>query len=181
VASAGTITRSLVVPAIVGAAALAAVAAATPAQADSAAYEMVGLGSGRCLDIRAQDGGGAGSRAQTWPCLGSADQRWAIRQVGTTRAGDPYFQVVNQAPAHLCLEVREAAPADGAQVDVRPCAAGAGQYWRWSRPSVGHSLPLVNDASDKCLDVQANSTADGARVRVWSCDGSPAQYWQPVP
>ncbi len=185
-ASAGTISRGLagpllVGPLLVGVAALAAVAAALPAHADSASYELVGLANRQCLDVRTQDGGDAGSRVRTWQCLGAGDQRWAIRQVGTTRAGDPYFQVVSQAPAHPCLEVEGAAPADGAPVDVHGCSPHTGQLWRWGRPAVRSGLPLVNDASGKCLAVEADPTADGTRVQVSSCDGSPAQYWQPIP
>lgn len=89
--------------------------AVAPAEAATPVYyELVGLGSGKCLDIRAEDGAGRGAPVQTWQCFGSANQRWAVHQVGTTSTGVPSFQIVSQSPGSMCMEVRDSSTANGA-------------------------------------------------------------------
>ncbi len=174
------IARSLLAAALAGATTLGTSALiATPAQAATPVYyELVGLGSSKCLDVRAEDGGGRGSRIQTWQCFGSSNQRWTLYPVGRTSGGDTYFQIISQAPGHLCMEVRGSSFSNGAQVDQTGCSQDPGQFWRWGRPNVGYSLPLVNVNSGKCLDVNAISTANGARVQQWDCNGTTAQLFR---
>lgn len=155
--------------------------AVAPAQAATPTYyELVGLGSTKCLDVKAEDGGGNGSRVQTWQCFGSANQRWAIHRVGTTNTGAPYFQIVSKAPGGLCMEVRNSSFSDGAQVDVVGCSQDGNQFWRWGSGNIGYSLPLISLNSGKCLDVSGNSTANGAKVQQWTCNGTTAQYFKTV-
>ena len=176
------IARSLLATALAGATMFGAAAlTAAPAQAATPVYyKVVGLGSNKCLDVRAEDGGGIGSRIQTWQCYGSANQRWTLYPVGRTSAGETYFQMISQAPGHLCMEVRGSSFSDGAQVDQTGCSQDGNQFWKWGRGNVGYNLPLVNLNSGKCLDVNANSTANGARVQQWTCNGTTAQLFKTV-
>ena len=140
--------------------------AAAPAQAATPTYyEFVGLGSNKCLDGRAEDGGGKGSRVQTWPCFGSANQRWAIH---------PGRDDQHRRP------LRHSSFSDGAQVDVTGCSQDGNQFWRWGSGTIGYGLPRVSLSSGTCLDASGNSTANGAKVQQWACNGPTAQYFRTV-
>jgi len=179
--SISTILRGLAVAGLTVAAlvATALLPGAEPAEAAPVYFKLVGLGSGKCIDIRTEDSA-AGARAQLWQCYGSPNQRFALNKVGTTPSGRPYFQIVNQKAPYLCLEVRGSSTANGAQVDQIGCSQDGNQFWYWSSPSRGVNLPLVNLNSGKCLDVSGNSTANGARIQQWDCNASGAQMWKTV-
>jgi hypothetical protein len=175
------IVRGLTVLGLAAAALLATTALPGAAPAADAApyYELVGLGSNKCVDIRSEDAA-AGARAQLWQCYGSPNQRFTLLKAGTTSTGRPYFRIVNQKAPYLCLEVRDSSLADGAQVDQIGCSQDGNQFWYWGTPHNGVHLPLVNLASNKCLDVNGGSTANGARIQQWTCNATAAQMWKTV-
>ena len=174
------IVRGTLGAVLAGAAMLgAAVVTAAPAQA-ATYFKLVGLGSNKCLDMKAEDGGRNGSRVQTWQCYGSSNQRWTLYPVGKTSTGATYFQIISQAPGHLCMEVRSSSVSNGAQVDMVGCSQDGNQFWRWGSGGIGYSLPLISLNSGKCLDVSGNSTANGAKVQQWDCNGTAAQYFKTV-
>ncbi|OEJ28397.1 glycosyl hydrolase [Streptomyces agglomeratus] len=73
-----------------------------------------------------------------------------------------------------CLDVAGGSSADGTQVQLWTCNAGAAQ--RWTLPGDG-TLRALN----KCLDVSGGGTADGTKIQLWTCNGTGAQQWQPQP
>ena len=168
------------VAALMGTAAMIGAAAVPAEAATPVPYELAGLGSSKCLDVRAEDGGGVGSRVQTWQCFGSGNQRWTLYPVGRTSTGATYFQIISQAPGHLCMEVRNSSLSNGAQVDMVGCSQDGNQFWRWASGGIGYSLPLISLNSGKCLDVSGNSSANGAKVQQWDCNGTTAQYFKTV-
>ncbi|MCW2716659.1 RICIN domain-containing protein [Pseudonocardia sp.] len=177
------IVRSMVAVAMAGAAMIgSAVLIAAPAQAATTPvyYKLVGYASNKCLDVRREDGGGSGSRVQLWQCFGSDNQRFTLYPVGKTSTGQTYFQIISQAPGHLCMQVRGDSFANGAQIDEVGCSADLNQYWRWGSGNLGYSLPLVSMRTGKCLDISGNSTANGAKVQQWDCNGTTAQYFRTV-
>ncbi|MEV0940375.1 carbohydrate-binding protein [Micromonospora wenchangensis] len=72
--------------------------------------------------------------------------------------------------AGKCLDVRNAATADGTQVQIYTCNGGAGQTW-----TVTPNGPIK--ALGKCLDVNGGGTADGTKIQLWSCTGGSPQVW----
>ena len=80
-----------------GATALGATAlTAAPAHAAVPFHELVGQGSHKCLDVRAEDGvGNRNARVQTWQCFGTANQEWGILFAGTY-SGVDYFEFVGK-------------------------------------------------------------------------------------
>ncbi|MEH0824354.1 MULTISPECIES: family 16 glycoside hydrolase [unclassified Micromonospora] len=70
-----------------------------------------------------------------------------------------------------CLDVSNAATADGTKIQLWTCNGTNAQ--KWSR--VGDTLRAL----DKCLDVSNGGTANGTKVQLWTCNGSGAQVWQP--
>ena len=91
------IIRSVVGTLLAGVAVLAVAAlTAAPAQATVPFHEIVGQGSHKCLDVRAEDGvGNRNARIQTWQCFGSPNQEWGILFAGQY-SGVDYFQFVGK-------------------------------------------------------------------------------------
>jgi hypothetical protein len=172
--------RVLTIAALAFATTIGTTTLASPAQAASPFYELVGLGSNKCVDIRIEDGAVNGARAQLWKCYGSPNQRFTLQQIGRTSTGRPYFQIISKAAPNLCLEVRDSSHSNGAQVDQSGCSQDGNKFWYWGSPNQGVNLPLVNLNSGKCLDVNANSTANGARVQQWDCNRTTAQLWKTI-
>ncbi|WP_329013336.1 RICIN domain-containing protein [Micromonospora rifamycinica] len=69
-----------------------------------------------------------------------------------------------------CLDVRNAATADGTQVQILTCNGGAGQTW-----TVTPNGPIK--ALGKCLDVNGGATANGTKIQLWTCTGGAPQVW----
>src|SRR5664279_3229079 len=170
------IIRSVVGTLLAGVAVLAVAAlTAAPAQAAVPFHEIVGQGSHKCLDVRAEDGvGNRNARIQTWQCFGSPNQEWGILFAGQY-SGVDYFQFVGKTTGSLCMEVRGSSFSNGAPVDQFPCAPDSNQLWRLGPGTGGNSFTLISMNSGKCLDVSGNSTLNGAKVQQRDCNGSTAQ------
>lgn len=154
-----------------------AVAGAAPAQAATPS-EIVGQGSQKCLDVRREDGGGSGSRVQTWACFGSPNQRWYVQYVGTY-SGTNWYQFVSADVTSQCMTVRGAGFANGTQVDIEPCGGGdSDQMFRLESIPASPYVHLHPFYTSKCIDVSGNSTANGAKVQLWDCNGTSAQSFR---
>ncbi|MEV7226900.1 ThuA domain-containing protein [Polymorphospora sp. NPDC051019] len=73
--------------------------------------------------------------------------------------------------AGKCLDVRNAASADGTQVQLYTCNGSAAQTWTRN----GQTLRALG----KCLDVSGAGTANGTKIQLWTCNGTGAQNWTP--
>jgi hypothetical protein len=161
-----------VTAALMAAAAVIAVSvgSATPAQA-ATSNEIVGQGSGKCLDVRREDG----RTVQTWQCFGSPNQRWFVQLAGTY-SGIDYFQFVSADVPTQCMTVRGGGFANGTPVEVADCGGGdATQMFRLETIPGSSSVHLHPFYTSKCIDVSGNSTANGAKVQLWDCNGTTAQ------
>ncbi|MGC4851186.1 PQQ-dependent sugar dehydrogenase [Micromonospora sp. DT15] len=72
--------------------------------------------------------------------------------------------------AGKCLDVRNAATADGTQIQIYTCNGSAAQTWAVTPNSTIKSL-------GKCLDVAGAATADGTKIQLYTCNGTAAQNW----
>ncbi|MER5457673.1 lectin [Micromonospora sp. NPDC002389] len=72
--------------------------------------------------------------------------------------------------AGKCLDVRNAATADGTQIQIYTCNGSAAQTWTVTPNSTIRAL-------GKCLDVNGGASADGTKIQLWTCNGSGAQNW----
>ncbi|MCZ7436038.1 ThuA domain-containing protein [Micromonospora sp. WMMC241] len=72
--------------------------------------------------------------------------------------------------AGKCLDVRNAATADGTQIQLYTCNSSAAQTW-----TVTPNGPVK--ALGKCLDVNGGANADGTKIQLWTCNGTGAQNW----
>jgi endo-1,4-beta-xylanase len=61
----------------------------------------------------------AGTKVETWPCNGGANQQWLVNSNGT----------VTGVQSGLCLDVTGASTADGALAELWTCNGGSNQQW----------------------------------------------------
>lgn len=76
----------------------------------------------------------------------------------------------------MCVDVRNAATADGTPVQLHTCNGTAAQRWTHV-PGEGGTLRALG----RCLDVSGGGTANGTKVQLWHCNGTGAQRWIPGP
>lgn len=122
------------------------------------AQEVLGLGSGRCLDVA----GGAttdGAQVQLWDCNSGGAQRWA--RTGST--------LVNPQSGK-CLDVAGGSTANGAKVGLWTCNGTGAQNWQ-----VNTNGTIVNPQSGKCLDAVGQNTGNGTGIQIYACNGSGTQ------
>ncbi|MFE7895881.1 lectin [Streptomyces sp. NPDC057412] len=71
-----------------------------------------------------------------------------------------------------CLDVDNAATADGTKVQIWTCNTTAAQRWTIGTDNTFRAL-------GKCLDIDNAGTADGTKIQLWTCNGTAAQVWTP--
>ncbi|MGC5014173.1 PQQ-dependent sugar dehydrogenase [Streptosporangium sp. DT93] len=148
-------------------AALATVAAAlamtvaVAAPASAAPATVVGVASGRCLDVIGNSAA-SGTGVNIYTCNGQANQSWTF-----TAAGE--FRVYN---ATMCLDVVGQDTTAPAALQIYTCTGGANQRWR-----VNADGTITGVQSGLCLDVTGESTANSALVGLWTCTGRGNQKW----
>ncbi|MEV8379135.1 ricin-type beta-trefoil lectin domain protein [Kribbella sp. NPDC056861] len=123
--------------------------------------QIIGFGSGRCVDIaNAADGRAEGkSQLQLWDCNGAANQGWTLGADGTIRS------------MGLCMDLAWGSTDDGTQVRVEVCHDHPAQ-----RFSLNNANDLVNIAANKCVAV--NGAGNGARLVLRTCAGTSDQKWR---
>ncbi|MFI7212762.1 ThuA domain-containing protein [Micromonospora maritima] len=96
--------------------------------------------------------------------LFDVDDFTLVRSTGTGGVGPV------RGLAGKCLDVRNAATADGTQIQLYTCNSSAAQSW-----TVTPNGPVK--ALGKCLDVSGGGSADGTKIQLWTCNGTGAQNW----
>jgi hypothetical protein len=97
---------------------------------------------------------------QLYDCNGTNAQKW-------TRPGDGTIRALGK-----CLDVANAATADGTRVQIATCNGNAAQQWVYSS-----AHDLVNPRANKCLDVTGNNSANATPTQIWTCTGAANQKW----
>ncbi|MFG2081754.1 RICIN domain-containing protein [Micromonospora tulbaghiae] len=72
--------------------------------------------------------------------------------------------------AGKCLDVRNAATADGTQIQLYTCNGTTAQSWTVTPNGTVKAL-------GKCLDVSGGAGADGTKIQLYTCNGTGAQNW----
>ncbi|WP_027345221.1 PQQ-dependent sugar dehydrogenase [Hamadaea tsunoensis] len=138
-----------------------AASTATSSHAAVNGYPVMGVGSGRCLDVYgASQRPGAGIIIFT--CHGGANQAWTYTARGELR-------VYNGT---RCLDVYRQGRTRGAVVESYACNGQANQQWRFTAAG-----EIVGVQSGLCLDVTGARTADLTRVELWTCNHQTNQRW----
>ncbi|MEV0143792.1 MULTISPECIES: arabinofuranosidase catalytic domain-containing protein [unclassified Nonomuraea] len=142
------------------AAALLAIAVTWSVPASAATTPLVGVGSGRCLDVAGASQAN-GAQAQIWDCNGRPNQQW-------TSTGSGELRVYGGK----CLDVNGAGTADGTTVIIWDCNGQNNQKWRLNNDGT-----ITAAGANKCLDVSGAGTANGTKVQIWTCHGGANQKW----
>jgi len=121
---------------------------------------LVGVGSGRCLDLPASNTAN-GTQPVIWDCHTAANQQWTVNGQA--------LQVLGK-----CLDSPLGAAA-GSKVQIWDCNGGTNQ--RWTLNSNG---TISSVSSGLCLDVSSAATANGSTVILWTCTGAANQRWNRV-
>ncbi|MGW4942053.1 lectin [Actinoplanes sp. NPDC004185] len=79
------------------------------------------------------------------------------------------------AASGRCVDVVNAAQANGTAVALWDCNGGSNQ--RWERTSAGQ----LRVYGSKCLDAEGNGTTPGTRAIIWDCTGGANQRWNVDP
>ncbi len=152
--------RAVVASVVAAVTALLAAVLTWSVPASAATSPLVGVGSGRCLDVSGASQAN-GAQAQIWDCNGQANQQWTPTASGELRVY-----------GNKCLDVNGAATADGTTVIIWDCNGQNNQKWR-----INNDGTITAVGAGKCLDVAAAGTANGTKVQIWTCHGGTNQRW----
>jgi len=86
---------------------------------------------------------------------GSSSSSGVLRGVGSNR----------------CLDVPNAATANGTLLEIWDCNGGSNQQWTYL------SNGELQVYGNKCLDVPNNATTAGTKVEIWDCNDGSNQQW----
>ncbi|MEV0354389.1 arabinofuranosidase catalytic domain-containing protein [Nonomuraea sp. NPDC050680] len=140
--------------------ALLATAVTWSVPASAATTPLVGVGSGRCLDVNGVSQAN-GAQVQIWDCNGQSNQQWTATSAGELRVY-----------GGKCLDVYGAGTANGTNVIIWDCNGQSNQQWRLNADGT-----ITAVGAGKCLDVSASGTANGTKVQIWTCQGAANQKW----
>ncbi|MET8980051.1 ricin-type beta-trefoil lectin domain protein [Streptomyces sp. NPDC004539] len=128
-------------------------------KAAGAAGQLIGQGSGRCLDDTSNAANGVQQRI--WDCAsGNAGQTYLYSSGRELQIGGK------------CLGAAADGTSNGTKVITWDCNSGSSQKW-----TLHADGSITNDASGLCLDVTGVATANGSPVQLWSCTGAGNQKW----
>lgn len=122
--------------------------------------QLVGVQSGRCLDVPNQSTAN-NTQLEIWDCNGGGNQQFTQLPDGTL-----------QVYGNKCLDVSNQGTAPGTKVAIFDCNGGANQQWR-----VNTDGTIVGVQSGLCLDVIGQGTANGTLIDIWTCNGGANQRW----
>ncbi len=125
----------------------------------TAIYNLVGVNSGKCMDI--QDGSTAnGANVRIWTCNSATAQQFQF-----VDAGGGYYELRN-VNSNKCVEISGAGTANGDNVIQYDCWGGNNQLWALNESN--GVVNLVNKGSGKATDVYNWGTADGTNIVQWT-------------
>jgi lysophospholipase L1-like esterase len=138
-------------------AALRSVAGSIGTPGNSTGSSLVGVASGRCLDVPASNTAN-GTQPIIWDCSGAANQRWTISGQTLRALGK-------------CLDAPTNATS-GTKVQIWDCSGATNQSWNLNADGT-----ISNVRFGLCLDVSGSATANGTLVILRTCTAAANQRW----
>jgi hypothetical protein len=129
----------------------------TSSPAPGGTTALVGVASGRCLDV---PGGSTANGVQPiiWDCHGGTNQQWTITGQTVRALGKCLDGPLNSGA--------------GVKAQLWDCTGAANQQW-----NLGADGTIRNVQSGLCLDVDRAGTANGSLAILWTCTGAANQRW----
>jgi poly(3-hydroxybutyrate) depolymerase len=128
----------------------------------SGGQQIVGNGSGRCVDITGFNTND-GNRLQIYDCTAGWNQRWSYTN-----------NTFVNPQSGKCLNVSGGGTGNGTAVNLWTCNGSGAQ--RWQLQSNGN---IVNTQSGRCLDAVGRGTNNGTLLQIYDCvaGGQSNQQW----
>lgn len=124
------------------------------------AFNLVGSGSGRCVDVP-NSSTANGTQVQLWDCHSGSNQRW-------TYTSSRQLMVYGGK----CLDASGQGTSNGTAVIIWDCNGQANQQWNFNANGT-----ITGVQSGLCLDAVGAATGNGTRVQLWACWGGTNQQW----
>ena len=153
--------RKLIAPVAVTAIALAAVATVVVSAEAATGSAVVGVASGRCLDVIG-DSQAPKAGVNIYDCQQKPNQTWTLTAARELRVYD----------GAMCLDVAGQSTTAPAALQIFTCNGQDNQKW-----NVNADGTITGVQSGLCLDVADASTANSALVQLWTCNGQSNQRW----
>lgn len=152
---------------------------AVPAEveADIAAdtlYNLVGVQSGRCVDVDAAVVTADDLVLQLWSCNGGTNQQFRFEAV------DGGYHRIRNVSSDKCLDVRGASKADGAVIVQYACHGNPNQQWSVTDLG-GGAVRITSRLSGKVIDAYGSPPADGTALFQRSSNGGASQQFRLIP
>jgi glucose/arabinose dehydrogenase len=128
-------------------------------QAVTSGAPIVGVGSGRCLDVKHNDPT-PGTALQIYGCHGGANQQFSFTVAGELRVFS----------GTVCVQA--SGTAARSPVVIASCSGQLDQQWKLNADG-----SITGQQSGLCLDVRGASTADHAVVQIYTCNQGTNQKW----
>ncbi|MFD0205621.1 MULTISPECIES: ricin-type beta-trefoil lectin domain protein [Saccharothrix] len=126
----------------------------------SSGRQVVGVASGRCLDVPGSTTAN-GAQLQLWDCHGRPNQSW-------THNSARQLVVLGTK----CLDAYGRGTTNGTQVVTWDCHGDTNQQW-----NVNANGTITNVLSGLCLDAYNFGTGNGTKLVLWTCSGQSNQQW----
>lgn len=136
---------------------------------DGKIFNVVSLGSNKCLD--AKDGGIENiTPFQQWDCLNNAAQKFRFKHV---RDGLYSFGTV---ASNRCVSSAGNEPYNGVNMILWDCNYTPDQLVRLA-PSFDGAYSIIFQNSSKCMAVQPSDGGNGNYIQQWDCTHGAFQQW----
>jgi lysophospholipase L1-like esterase len=132
----------------------------TPGSGGGQTTQIVGLQSGRCVDVTGQSTTN-GTQVQLFDCSGGANQQW------TYTASKQLMVYGNK-----CLDASGHGTTNGTAVIIWDCNGQTNQQW-----NVNSNGTITGVQSGLCVDANGRGTANGTKIILWSCNSQTNQQW----
>ncbi|WP_438032469.1 RICIN domain-containing protein [Sorangium sp. So ce204] len=133
-------------------------------------YTLVGVQSGRCVDVEAALSTADDLVLQLWDCNGGTNQHFRFEAV------DGGYHRIRSVRSDKCLDVRGGSTADGAFIVQLPCDGDPSQQWSVTDPG-GGAVRITSRLSGKVIDAHGSPPTDRTALFQSASSGGSSQLF----
>ncbi|XXX78317.1 RICIN domain-containing protein [Sorangium sp. So ce134] len=133
-------------------------------------YTLVGVQSGRCVDVDAAVSTADDIVLQLWDCNGGTNQQFRFEAV------DGYYRIRN-VRSDKCLDVRGGSTADGAVIVQYTCHGNPNQQWSVTDLG-GGAVRFTSRFSGKVIDAYGSPPGNGTALFQRASNGGTSQQFR---
>ncbi|WP_438010353.1 RICIN domain-containing protein [Sorangium sp. So ce321] len=137
-------------------------------------YNLVGVQSGRCVDVDAAVSTADDLVLQLWNCNGGNNQQFRFEAV------DGGYYRIRNVSSDKCLDARGASTADGAVIVQYTCHGDPNQQWSVTEVG-GGAVRITSRLSGKVIDAYGAPPANGTALFQRASNGGTSQQFRLSP